>query len=98
MERRLVLIKWNDAWGDQDNFASSHSIAMSHRPMSVETLGWLIHEDETGLSVVNERSVEEGNDVYRGRTFVPRAMVHSVTDFTLAKPRKKLAKPAPTMI
>jgi hypothetical protein len=90
-EKRLVLIVWNDAWQDQDNFASSHGIALSHRPMVVQTLGWLIHDDEAGVSVVNERSMDEGSEVYRGRTFIPRPMIISVTDFKLAVPRKKKA-------
>jgi hypothetical protein len=92
---RLVLVVWNDAWQDQDNFTSSHGIAMSHKPMAVQTLGWLIHEDHTGLSIVNEQSLDEsGAEVFRGRTFVPRAMVSSVTDFKLALPRRARVRKA----
>lgn len=87
--RRLVLIEWSDAWADTDNFSSAHGIIQSHAPMIVQTLGWVIQDDEVGISVVNELSTEDGKSIFRGRTFIPRAMVQKVTEFTLSKPRKK---------
>lgn len=86
----LVLVLWDDAWQDQENFSSAHGIISTHHPMAVQTLGWLIQDDEVGVSVVNEKSIEDGTEVYRGRTFVPRAMIKSVTPFKLTKvPKKK---------
>lgn len=85
----LVLVIWDDAWQDSDNFATQHGMAQTHHAMPVQTLGWLIADDEQGLSIVNERSSEAGQDVYRGRTFIPRAMVRSVSKFTLTKSRIK---------
>lgn len=86
---QLVLIVWDDAWADQENFSTAHGIASTHGPMPVETLGWVIQDDAVGISVVNERSTQDGHAVFRGRTFVPRAMIKSVTPFNLTKPRKK---------
>jgi hypothetical protein len=88
-DRRLVVVVWDDAWQDQENFVTAHGIASTHEPLKVTTLGWVIRDDEVGISVANERSVDDGKDVFRGRTFIPRAMVKSVTDFILATPRKK---------
>lgn len=91
-KRQLVLVAWLDAWQDQDNFATAHGIAATHEPMPVETLGWLIQDDPLGVSVVNEQSTQDGHDVFRGRTFIPRAMIQSVTPFNLTKLRTKRVK------
>lgn len=86
-QKPLVLVLWNDAWVDDDNFSTAHGIATTHGPMPVQTLGWLVHDDELGVSVANEQSTQDGHDVFRGRTFVPRAMIQSVTPYKLTKPR-----------
>lgn len=86
---QLVVVVWDDAWQDQDNFATEHGVRATHTAMPVQTIGWLIVDDATGVSVANERSTDAGSEVYRGRTFVPRAMVRSVTPFKLTRPRKK---------
>mgnify|MGYP001573477374 CR=1 FL=1 len=88
MTAPFVLVVWDDAWQDQENFVTQHGIIQTHHPITVQTLGWLLVDDETGVSVANERSSESGQDTYRGRTFVPRAMVRSVAPFTISKPRK----------
>lgn len=86
----FVEICWEDAWVDDDNFATPHGLALTHRPMIVRTRGWLIKDDEIGVSVANEESrTEDDGTVFRGRTFIPRAMIVSITPFNLAKPRKK---------
>jgi hypothetical protein len=88
-KRELVIVEWLDAWQDQDNFATAHGIASTHGPMPIQTIGWLITDDAVGVSVACEQSTQDGQDVFRGRTFVPRAMVKSVTPFNLTKPRTK---------
>lgn len=93
MVRQLVIVKWDDAWQDQENFSTAHGIISTHGPMPVETLGWVIQDDEEGISVVNEQSTQDGHDVYRGRTFIPRKMIRSVTPYNLIKPRKPKPKP-----
>ena len=93
MDKQLVIVFWNDAWVDDDNFSTQHGIVSTRGPMPVQTIGWLIHDDDVGVSVANEQSVQDGHDVYRGRTFIPRAMIVSVSPFNLVKPRKP--KPPP---
>lgn len=85
--RQVVIVLWDDAWQDQENFATAHGILSTHEPMPVETLGELIQDDEVGISVANERSVQDGHTVWRGRTFIPRKMVREVLTFNLTKPR-----------
>lgn len=92
MDRPFVLVRWLDAWQDQENFATAHGIASTHEPMPVETIGWLIQDDDIGVSVVNERSTQDGHDVFRGRTFVPRAMIQNVIPYNMTKPRKPRSK------
>lgn len=87
--RQLVIVRWNDAWQDQENFSTAHGIASTHSPMPISTLGWVIQDDEEGISIVNEQSTQDGHDVFRGRTFIPRAMIKSVTPYNLTKPRTK---------
>lgn len=88
-KRQLVVVTWDDAWQDQENFASVHGIRATHAPMKVETLGYLIQDDDVGISVANEHSVQDGSDVFRGRTFVPRAMVRKMVPYGLTRTRTK---------
>jgi len=85
---KFVVVEWDDAWQDQENFQTAHGIALTHKPLRVATMGLLIKDDETGVSIVNEQTKDDDPE-YRGRTFIPRAMVRSVTEFRLVKPRKK---------
>lgn len=64
---------------------------MTHKPMEVKTRGWLLVDDTEGVSVANEESTTaDGSTVFRGRTFIPRAMIQSVVPYRLAvvSPRK----------
>ncbi len=84
-----MFVYWDDAWQDQENFATAHGIASTHEAMPIETAGWLIQDDAMGVSLVNERSTQDGHDVFRGRTFIPRAMIKDVVPVKITKPRKK---------
>lgn len=86
----FVEVTWRDAWADDDNFATVHGLTLTHKPMQVKTRGWLILNNEVGVSIANEQSkdVDDGSEVYRGRTFIPHAMVDSVVPYKLVKPRK----------
>jgi len=88
MKRQFVIVEWNDAWQDQENFTTAHGIKATHEPMLVKTMGLLIQDDEVGVSIANEHSTQDGQDVFRGRTFVPRAMIKGITPYNLSKPRK----------
>ena len=86
---QFVEVTWSDAWADDDNFATAHGLALTHKPMEVKTRGWLILDNEIGVSVANEESrTEDDAAVFRGRTFIPRAMVKSVVPYRLAAVRK----------
>lgn len=65
-------------------------VAVAHKPMVIHTLGYLLREDDVGVSLANEYYDED--ETYRGRTFVPRAMVISIKRYRLTTERKR--KPA----
>lgn len=79
----LVVVKWNDAWVKGDAPVVMSEVKHEHKPMPVTTIGWLLLDDEIGVQIANEFY----DDAYRGRTFIMRSMVVSVTHHTLAKPR-----------
>lgn len=82
----LVVIEWDDAWIDATEPISLSEVHVQHRPKVIVTLGYLLLSDSIGVSVAAEYYKDE--DVYRGRTFIPRAMVRSVKPYKLTKPRK----------
>jgi hypothetical protein len=83
----LVFVEWDDAWGDKEDEVTLESVASSHKPTKVLTVGWLVYEDEAGISIFNE--TYEGK--YRGRTFIPRGMNPKV--IPVKKSRKKKEAP-----
>jgi hypothetical protein len=85
----LVTVKWNDAHtAEATQYAPSD---VPHAPLVIETVGWLLREDASGVSLANERL---DNTQYRGYTFVPAGMIVSIAP--IVKPRIKRAKP-PTL-
>lgn len=74
----LVKLTWRDAHADSSEVLSRDDVATRHRPALFETVGWLLMDDELGVSVANERCVDAGDEVYRGRTFVPRSLIKSI--------------------
>mgnify|MGYP001585292875 FL=1 len=87
----FVVLVWDDAFGDATTEVTLKTVMDGHHAQVFQTAGWLLKDDETGVSLANERGVDQGEEVYRGRTFVPRGMVRSLTPFILTRPRKKRA-------
>jgi hypothetical protein len=91
---RFVEVFWIDAWQDQENFTTLHGVKSTHEPMLVKTRGWLLVDDDMGISLANEDSQQDGHAVYRGRSFIPRVNVREVKDVVSRKARKpKIEKP-----
>lgn len=84
-ELPLVVIEWDDAWVKADEAIVLSDVSATHKPLTVTTIGWLLREDDAGVSVANEIY----DETYRGRTFIPKAMVRKLTRFALTKPRTK---------
>lgn len=82
----LSKVVWWDAWADGSDIATLNDAHEKHKATLMETLGWLLVSDEKGVSIFNERCLDKGDESYRSRTFIPRAMIQSVTP--VIKPRK----------
>ena len=88
----IVIVEWNDAWLEGTEFVTMDGIKDSHAPWVVQTMGWMLQDDDKGISIANERVVVDDRERFRGRTFIPRQMVVSVEP--VKKPRKRqLAAP-----
>lgn len=88
----LVLVEWLDANTDNEEI-NEENVHTFHKPWVIHTLGWLLKEDEVGVTICNEYY----KDYYRGRTFIPRGMVVSMVPFRLAKyPKKKALQNTPS--
>jgi hypothetical protein len=92
MDPIFVLVKWEDAFVSGTESIKVSDAHLRHRPSLQETAGWLLIDDEVGVSIANERCLDEGDEEYRGRTFIPRSLVKSVTPVNLTKPRKPKPK------
>lgn len=79
----LVLVTWNDANTGNEDVVTPENVEAYHKPTVVYTLGWLLRDDVKGVTIVNEYY----DEFYRGRTFIYRPMIISVTPFNLSKPR-----------
>ena len=88
----FVEVVWNDAWVRADEPVTLADVAASHKPMVIHTLGYLLREDEVGVSLANEFYDEDGT--FRGRTFIYRPMLISVKPYRPPrKPRKPYRQP-----
>jgi hypothetical protein len=89
----LVIVVWDDAYGGAHTPTMEQEIEAGHKPLVVQTIGWCLRNDEAGVSLFNERYDDEGSTLWRGRSFIPRGMIRSVTPFNLSKVRKKKEAP-----
>lgn len=73
---RLVLVTWNDA---NASATAVYVKSTHHQPTVMHTVGWLLDQDETGLSLACERFTgDDGQWNYRGLTFIPKGMATKV--------------------
>ncbi len=91
MNLPLVIIEWADAWFKEEGITLGDAkIPSIHSPTIVHTLGWVLFEDEGGVSLATEYY----DDTYRGRTYIPRGMIVTTTPYKLTKKKAKNVKPA----
>ena len=90
MTPRFIACTWLDAWGDTAGDATPENVHEKHKPAIMQTVGWLLRDDEIGVSIFCERDTEF--ESYRGRTFIPRGMIQLIEDFP---PKRKYKKKLP---
>lgn len=89
-EPRFAIVRWLDAWADGVDDTPLDKVHEKHKPLEMETRGWIGLDNEIGVSLFYERTGDASS--YRGRTFIPRGMIISVEDFPpKRKPRAKRA-------
>ena len=81
--KRLVLVEWLDANTGSEDAVDEDTVDSYHKPTSVHTLGWVLRDNEKGMTLVTEYY----DSTYRGRTFIPRICIKAVTEYKLTKPR-----------
>lgn len=72
MVGQLVRVLWSDAWFDFEHGKEEET----RRDYPVETIGFLIRDEDGVLSVAQEKLPER--DGYRAVTHIPRAVVRSI--------------------
>ena len=80
-----VVCIWLDAWKDMDDTSIVGEAHERHRAAVLETPGWLVYDNEDGVSIFHEYSAEDGS--FRGRSFIPRGMIKTIVPVTLARKR-----------
>ena len=81
----FAVVQWLDAWADAHDSASASDVGLKHKSVAMRTAGWLLADNEAGVSLFSEFCSED--ETYRSRTFIPRAMIVSVAVVRLVKPR-----------
>lgn len=92
-----AIIIWNDAHARNQAVEYEESeLVQQHRPEECKTLGLVVTDDAAGITIYNE---ETGPTSVRGVSFIPRAMLKSVTYVNLSPVRKvRHEKPAPSPV
>jgi hypothetical protein len=85
LDKTFCAVRWADAHsaGSVTEYAEHE---LPHRSAHYTTYGFLLRQDETGLTLATEHSDEH---TYRGVCFVPAAMVEEILPLTLTQKRAK---------
>lgn len=78
LEAERGTVWWDDPQGSATTVINSANIASKHKPVLMETTGWIVRDDADGISICNERYLEEGEWQYRGHTFIVRSLIKRV--------------------
>lgn len=73
---KLVKVVWNDAWSNMTKHVFSEA-EINHNPIIMESIGWLLKEDEVGVTIATDRVTGE-EFTFRGVGFIPRGMIVDV--------------------
>lgn len=71
----LIIVDWDDAWATS-GWARLDAAAQDHRPLPVKSVGFLIKQDKTGVSIAGGFDVN-GNPA--GQHFIPKGMITKIT-------------------
>jgi hypothetical protein len=83
LDGKIVCVSWNDAHFNTDEVDAGDT---THRPWVYVTAGILVKSDDAGVTIAQDEG-EDGK--FRGRTFVPRAMIIREWEVGPVKPKQK---------
>lgn len=84
----FAIVVWDDVQSSATTVVTEENLHTHHTPITMKTVGWLLRDDEDGVSIACEEYWEDGIPNWRGHTFILRSLVRSVTPFKLPAPRK----------
>ena len=84
---------WADPWADAVESVTLKDVIDKHHPTYWETRGWLLYEDDEGISIAAERCLDEGDESYRGRSYILKVLVKSIQPLNISKPRARAKIP-----
>ncbi len=90
-EPPFAVVTWRDAHSNFDSMSVADA-RQAHKPTIMLTAGWLLIEDDGGVSISPEFCPSDST--YRGITYIPREIIVHVTKHSLTKlrtPRKETA-------
>jgi hypothetical protein len=79
----LVAVRWQDAQGTATEVINENTVGKWHKPVLVTTIGWLMRQDDEGVSVCCEYC---GEGDYRGHTFILAPNLVSIRILRRANP------------
>lgn len=75
---KLIEVKWSDAYGDGGRWQDESELRCGI--VYVRTVGWLVDEDEAGVSLAQSWARDDGTNAYFNYMNIPRGMIMEVND------------------
>ena len=85
---KRVLVTWNDAHGDPMQQVWTAADLTEHKPVVVQTIGYLYKQDEIGVTLFQEL-IEDETVSFRGKTFIPTGMIVKIETLNISRPKKQ---------
>jgi hypothetical protein len=84
---KLVKVKWLDAFGEVDK-TIFNEYEISHEPLILESVGWVLREDDTGITIAMDCNPKEDFS-FRNVGFIPRQMILEVSSLYSRKKKDR---------
>ena len=82
----FVLVRWRDPWSDAVTSVTLKDVHETHKPELIVTAGWLLLQDEEGVSLACEYCADGS---FRGRSFIIASLISSIECVSLVPPRHR---------
>ncbi len=86
---QFVIVEWDDPNSSSVEVITEENLEAFHVPEAMKTAGWLLRDDDRGVSIANEVYFERDKPRWRGHTFIMRALIRAVTPAKLQVSKKR---------